>query len=166
METWRFIKDFPKYEISNLGRIRSYIIPWKDPRILAGILTFAGYRSIKLCEQERRSVFYIHRLVLEAFIGPCPSNCETNHKNGIKTDNRVENLEWITRSENTKHAFRIDLKTNKGIMGSKAKLRDEDVLEIRRLARHGARGVTIARMYKVTSATVYDIVKYKSWNHI
>jgi len=167
-EIWKPIKDFPDYEVSNLGRIKSYkrVAPWKDPLISDGSISKEGYYRVTLFRQSKPSHFLVHRLVLETFVGPCPLGCQTNHKNGIKIDNRLKNLEWVTFGDNIEHAYRIGLKTNRGIMNSNAKLRNEDVLEIRRLAKKGIKKTIIAEMFKISSENVYTIAYQLSWRHI
>ncbi len=107
MEIWKDVPGFEgKYQISNLGRVKSF------KRNCKGIIktlsiTVHGYNDICLWVNNKRRHHSVHRLVLLAFI-PNPENkpC-ANHINGIKTDNRIENLGWITYSENEKHSYRI-----------------------------------------------------------
>ncbi len=119
-EIWKGIKDYEDlYEISNFGRIKriqklstnGHIVPNK---ILKNVFDSRGYPYISLLKNNIRSRCAIHRAVAEAFI-PNPENKpEVNHINGIKTDYRIENLEWCTHQENIQHAFRTGLiKSNK-----------------------------------------------------
>lgn len=109
----------------------------------------------------------IARLVAECFI-PNPENKkEVNHKNGIKNDNRVENLEWATRSENQKHAFRMGLqKPNYGEKAGGVKLRSHQVIEIRKLSKSGIGSTFLAKKYGVNHACIHSIVNNKSWKHL
>jgi hypothetical protein len=97
------IQDYPNYSVTRSGkifskRIRSYLKPHKMP---------SEYLSVKLCNEIGSKDFYIHDLVATAYIQNHDNKPHVNHKNGDKEDNRVENLEWVTQSENMIHAHRV-----------------------------------------------------------
>lgn len=109
----------------------------------------------------------ISRLVAECFI-PNPENKpEVNHKNGIKTDNRVENLEWATRSENQKHAFSTGLqKPNLGENAGGSKLTNSLVAEIRKRYKLGSKLTHIAKDFGMSHTAIHYIVNNKTWKHL
>jgi len=94
-EIWKPIIDCVKYEVSNMGNVKNI----KTSRILK-FLSLCGYSHVVLYDNGRKQCL-VHRLVLQAFL-PIDEIKEVNHKNHIKTDNRLENLEWSTRSENAR----------------------------------------------------------------
>jgi hypothetical protein len=103
-EKWLPIKGFGgNYEVSNLGRIRSYC--WNREVIRKVHIGTTGYFEITLHDKMKQKRCKVHRLVALAFIPKVKGKTMVNHKNGLKTDNRVENLEWCTMSENSMHAY-------------------------------------------------------------
>ena len=98
---WRIIKDFPKYRVSDHGDIENIT----TGKRLKPALKRDGYHSITLFKEGKRHYLRVHRVVAEAFLDNDNSLPVVNHRNGIKTDNRLENLEWCTVSYNTKHAY-------------------------------------------------------------
>lgn len=107
MEQWKAIEGYNgKYEASTDGRIRNVD---KGGYILQGARASVGYIIVGLYKNGRRRVHLVHRLIAETFI-PNPENkAEVNHKNKNTADNRVENLEWVTRQENLIHRDNVRL---------------------------------------------------------
>lgn len=110
VETWLPVvgyEDF--YEVSDAGRVRSLdrLVNYPDRaprqmtgRILKGGITTDGYRHVGLSVCGQRKFAFVHRLVLEAFVGPCPPQMQGCHENGCRTDNWIANLRWDTPSAN------------------------------------------------------------------
>lgn len=119
-ETWKSIDGYEKlYEVSDLGRVRSCdkIIKretqgnfHKDGKIRKPHITPKGYARISLSKDGQQRHYFIHTLVAKAFIPNVEDKTQINHKNGNKLDNRVNNLEWVTPSENLLHAYDTGLR--------------------------------------------------------
>lgn len=172
-------KDIPgykgKYQVSNMGRIKSLSRKiWiaknkrygiKKERLLKPLKKRTGYLFVCLYKNKKGKYKTIHRLVLRTFNGKSKLQC--NHKNGIKIDNRLENLEYCTPSENLKHAIKIGLKDQKGEKNPHHKLTEKDILEIRKLYKtKNYPQRKLGTIYNVAHQTIGAIITRKNWAHI
>jgi hypothetical protein len=158
-----------KYEVSSEGRLRR-CAPGRGTqagRIKAHTLRPDGYFVVGLPTERRKrtKTFLVHRLVAAAFLGaPPPGREGLNHIDGVKTNNRVENLEYVTQSENVLHAYRLGLRrptgstTPRGEAAPWTRLRDSEVEEIRARVRGGESQTAIARRFRCTQSHVSRIV--------
>lgn len=162
VEIWKDIPGFEgKYQASDQGRVRSldrdvqgrHKSGTEFKRLLRGkILTPAiycktGHLSLPLGRSTNG--IPVHQLVLLAFEGPCPKGEEVRHKNGVSSDNRLENLEYGTRTENILDVYHQGKRWRK--------LNIEDVKEIRKLLSGGVKGVRIAEAFNVSEQSISKI---------
>jgi HNH endonuclease/NUMOD4 motif len=165
METWRPVAGFEgRYEVSGTGRVRSC----RRGKLLALVRNRRGYMQCNLYPGGGRVKNVLHhRLVARAFLGAVPPGWQVNHKNGVKNDNRVENVELVTRAQNLQHARDRGLfRPQKGEANIRAKLTDEQVREIRRLRAQRVTAREVAERFGVTERTVFAIQHRKSWTHL
>jgi hypothetical protein len=124
-----------------------------------------GYPKVGLARGNRTYNRNIHRLMLEAFVGPCPEGHEACHNNGIRHDNRLKNLRWDTRKANS--ADRVAHGTAfLGATAPSAKLTEEKVLEIRDMRAAGHTYPKIAARFGVGESTARHIVSRETWRHV
>jgi hypothetical protein len=171
MEIWKPVKDYEGYyEISNLGRVKSLsriilkngLHPFKSKeKIIKTRLN--NYHYVTLCKNKTYINFYIHRLVAISFLPNIQNKKCVNHINGIKTDNRVENLEWVTYKENTKHAINIGLINQNGENSKNSKLNKEKVLEI---LNSNLLHKELSEKYNISKSYVSTIKRKITWKHI
>jgi hypothetical protein len=183
IEEWRTIPSFPEYEASSLGRVRSfdkYIPHCRWPgftqivrgRILSPCTNNWGYVNVHLSKDQKHYTKKAHRLVAEAFHTNPENKPQVNHKNGIKDDNRAENLEWVTLSENAQHAVDTGLAKlpwsakAKGSENPSSKLDEAQVLEIREKLAQGNTCTALGLEYGLGHTTISCIKLRKTWKHI
>ena len=156
------------YEVSDMGRVRRarpglgthvgrLLVPRPEP---------SGYIRMSLRDGSNRRQRYAHVLVALAFLGPCPQGKEVNHINGIKTDNRLGNLEYLTSGENQVHAFRTGLKQpSNGEHHYGSKLTNDQVLRIRSYEGWFTQN-ELAAMFGVSQPNIGMILRRLTWQHI
>jgi len=160
-EKWKRISGFPGYWISSIGRIKTKSNKIYEPKT-------ARYSKVTLIDSEFNiKTIAVHRLVAIAFI-PNPKNKpQVNHKNGDKTNNRVENLEYVTPGDNTRHARFVLGEFPFGSRNGKARFDEREVREIRRQVEAGeATQAELARRHSVAKTTISAIVNRVNWRHI
>jgi hypothetical protein len=160
MEQWKFVKagNSEIFEISSEGRIRN-----SSGQIIKCRLNSGYPHFTRNLDGER----FIHRIVAKTFIGPIPKKYHVNHKNGNRSDNRVENLEIVTASENNLHLFHVlGREAAKGETHPTAKYSEEMIREIRWLFAMGARQFMLAKEYMLDPTVIRDIVHRYTWKHL
>lgn len=152
------------YLVSKFGEVFSLF----TNRLLKSSLSKGtGYLVVNIRKEGKRQPVYIHRLVAEAFL-PNPLDLpEVNHIDGIKTNNKLENLEWVTGQENKDHSVRTGL-TLRGTSLPQSRLTDEEVLEICRLFSKGYSTGEILLLNKFTTNRnqLLNIRSRRDWTHI
>lgn len=155
------INGFENYSITFNGEIYN---TWNNFYKLKPTKDQKGYLRISLCKKSKKSTFKVHRLVAQHFIPNIDNKPQVNHINGIKIDNRLENLEWATASENTKHAYDTGLNSKPPAI---KKLNEQQVLEIR--SKFKKKIITremLGKEYNVSAYCIKDVILRKSWKHI
>lgn len=169
-EVWKPIKDWEDYyHISNYGRLKSLTRVYstrnvvKKEKIVTAKTIGKRYLKYTLYLDGVTKTHSAHRLVAEHFIPNIESKPYINHINGIKTDNRVENLEWCTPSENIYHAYKIGLSRQDGENHATKKLNWASVREIRKLHSDGVDKYELAKTYNIHHGHVNNIIAKLYW---
>lgn len=155
---WRKLYDFDKYQISDTGEVRR-------TEIRKLHINEVGYNTLNLSQKNKQRKIAVHRAVWEAFKGRIPPDKMINHINGIKTDNRIENLEVVTNRENIEH-YKNHLLTYRGEKVNTSKLNEDTVREIRRRYENGVSSNYLAKDYGLAKSSITRIISRKNWRHV
>lgn len=175
-EVWRPVVGYEGlYEVSNLGRIRSLEATVRGPhgskqrKPAALLIIYMGgnYPTVKLHRNDKGKTIRVHRIVLEAFVGPCPKGMECRHfPDGNHTNNRLDNLSWGTKKENAADR-ELQGQTQRGESNRMAKLTVEVVRKIRELYATGEYSQKrLGDMFGVRQTAIFKIVNRKHWTHV
>lgn len=165
------IKGFDGYSVSEGGKVYSDKSKSKGCEI-KGWVNNSGYRQVRLYTlpdvygNQDTTDPLVHRLVAEAFIPNPEGKPIVNHKDGNKLNNRVENLEWCTASENLSHAYKLGLADIKGEKHPCCKLSEVQVRNIRMLRADGWGLKRIADLYQMCPSTIGKICSKILWSHV
>lgn len=173
-ETWKPVVGFEDwYQVSDLGRIRRSA-PGRRTHV-GRIVTLSrntyGYLQADLHVNGKSHTTTVHKCVTAAFLGPCPDGMQVDHINGDKTDNRVENLRYVTQADNIRHCYRLAREgriSHNGIGESHpcSKLTEEQVRMVRHLLSIGMPATQIAKRYGVSDRAIGKILHGDTWTHV
>lgn len=183
-EIWKDIKGFEgRYQVSNLGNIKSLPIKIKQKsngggfhyqtlrgKILIPVPNSKGYLRVVLRTQEKREVWFVHRLVATHFVENPNNKPIVNHIDNVHTNNVANNLEWCTHQENLKHAVGI-----KGIWVTKGEERENSILteeDVRWIKENAIKGdkilgyKSLSKKFGVSPQHIGNIIRGKKWSHV
>jgi NUMOD4 motif/HNH endonuclease len=164
-ERWEPVADFPLYEISNLGRVRSLPRPFNRGRVLKPWADDSGHLHVTVYADGRSKRPYVHRLVAEAFIGPCPEGKEVCHGPAGMLDNSVGNLSYKTHKENCGPDMLRDGTRQFGEDHHHATLTMAIVSESRRRYAAGEQIKTLMAEFGVARGALVPAIEGKTWPH-
>jgi hypothetical protein len=124
-----------------------------------------GHLQIGLMVNGKKWQPYIHQLVLEAFVGPCPPGLEACHNDGNPANNFVSNLRWDSPASNAADAIKHGV-SPRGERNASAKLKEKDIPIIFRLWRAGYTKTRIAKIYGTTDCQICNVINRKNWSHV
>ena len=173
-EIWKPVPSESNYEASSYGNVRRKIA-YRGPnhgigpgKHLVGRIQGAGYKYVCLSEVgKKQKMRTIHGLVAEAFYGPRLEGMQVNHKDGNKLNNHVDNLEYVTQSENMLHAYKNGMRPNTcGEGHHKSRLTESMVVQIRKRCADGETYASLAREFNVDETTISYAHKMKTWKNV
>lgn len=170
-EIWKPVIGYEHhYEVSSEGRGRRISAAQNTfpGRLLKPHTARHGYKRFAFAVNNAVKHCNVHRVVWEAFVGPIDAGLQINHKNGVKDDNRLSNLEVVTPSENTLHGFRVlgraaPNNPNPGSRNGRAKLTEADIPAIFSLRKTGLTQQKIAERFGVDQTNISRILRGRGW---
>lgn len=170
IEKWKKVVGHEDtYSVSNYGKVRrdkAYRSTYTG-RLLKCSKNMSGYPVVKIYAQGIFKIRKVHQLVMEAFVGPCTFGNQVNHIDGVKTNNCINNLEYVTASKNIQHSYALGLtKPSCGENHVRAKLKEEQVIYIKERLLMGSTYKELAQKFNVNRTTIYDIDMGKTWNTV
>ena len=168
-EIWMFIPETEdKYQVSNYGRIKSFCYNGSKGRIVK-CGNIKGYKSINIKVNGKRKTLLIHKLVATLFIPqPDKSKDVVTHKDWNKLNNRVDNLEWLSRQESFDRAQDklIEARKRRGRVVTNSKLNERDVSAIKDMLGKGRKQKVIAKLFCVSEMQISRIKNNSSWSEV
>lgn len=160
---WLQCPSWPAYEVSNDGQVRHAA----TGRVKVQRIDRTGYPAVTLTVNRKPRPVRVHRMVMDAFVGPPPDGMHVNHMDGDKTNSHATNLEYVTPRDNTLHAEVLGLTDHaRGGRHYKAKMTEDDVRAIKRRIAGGESTKAIADTYGVTLACISHIKAGRTWAHV
>ncbi len=172
-EEWKPVIGWEdRYEVSNEGRIRSLChrgVPRKHPMMIAVTCDDRGYGRVALMRDRVGKRQLIHRLVLEAFVGPCPEDKECGHLDGNPYNNVLSNLAWVSKKENMRHRDEHGT-TSRGENRPLAVFTEEEVRTLRALHKLGYKRNDLVKLAikktKCNPTVIRNILGNRTWKHV
>ena len=165
------------YQVSNIGRVKN--IRRTPPRFMSQHQGRGGYLRVSLGSGDERKIYPTHRLVLMAFVGPCPAGYESRHLDGNPKNNNLSNICWGTKQENmadrdrhgrtikgNNHPARFTPGWSVGERNGNARLGRLQVINIRRLAGSGITHKELSKRFRVKEPAIWKIVNRQTWKHL
>lgn len=157
------MQEIEKYKVLPNGDI----VNTKTGRVLKPQDNGKGYKKVTLTINRKQIQRYVHRLVAESYCSKPKVKIalQVNHKDGDKSNNHYTNLEWVTNSENQKHAHRIGLKGN-GSQLYNAKFNSNDIKKMIEMDKDGVKRTEIALFFNCAKSTISDILNGKRYQNL
>ena len=177
IEIWKDIKGYEgMYQVSTQGNLKSLDRIVNHPKsikltlkggVIKSSVNGSGYKIVQLNKNGKGVIYLVHRLVSGAYLNNPDNKPQVNHIDGNKANNLLENLEWVTRSENMIHAYENNL-NHKGENHYKSKLSKTRVSAIKRLLRinPNVNKYSLAKKVGVTNGVIYQIINNTTWKHV
>ena len=159
------IPNYTKYSATEDGKIYSHGVRsgWLKP-----LIDKNGYHRYRIIDNNgKKKSMYAHRLIALTFLPNQDNKKFVNHKDHDKSNNALENLEWVTHLENIRHDWAMGTRSKlKGVEVGGAKMDDRLILKIRQMYRDGARQIELGEFFGISQPTISQIVLRKTWRHI